>query len=160
MSNITLGDDVIDSRDVVKAYDDLEAQIDAFHEDRDERIEERDDLREKISQGNSLPADVVRLAEVLDEIESLTESIADARDEQRPWKGLQDELEGYGDWDHGTELVLDEYFTDFTKEMATSCYDIPDTWPHRCIDWEAAAEELKHDYTYAEVDGYKYWIRC
>lgn len=32
-------------------------------------------------------------------------------------------------------------------------------WPLRHIDWDAAAEELKQDYTSVEFDGVTYWIR-
>lgn len=46
---------------------------------------------------------------------------------------------------------------EFARDMAEQCgYEIPNTWPHRCIDWEYAARELMFDY--AEQNGY--YFRC
>ena len=63
------------------------------------------------------------------------------------------------DWIYGEQLIRGTYFTEYTKEMCEDVYSIPDTWPHRCIDWEEAAEQLKEDYTAVDFNGVEYWIR-
>ena len=35
---------------------------------------------------------------------------------------------------------------DFAIEMADGLCEIPQSWPHYCIDWGFAAKELMHDY--------------
>ena len=65
------------------------------------------------------------------------------------------------DWEHGVVLVRESYFTQFAQEFAEDLGRTDDAaeWPHNCIDWAAAAEELKHDYTGVEFDGVWYWVR-
>ena len=45
------------------------------------------------------------------------------------------------------------------RELAESCYNIPDTWPHRCIDWEQAADELCNDYSTIDIGAGTYLWR-
>ena len=50
-------------------------------------------------------------------------------------------------------------FEEYAEELASDCYDIPDTWPHRCIDWEKAARELAQDYSLVTFRGTDYYWR-
>jgi len=73
-----------------------------------------------------------------------------------------DELSPYlPDWEYGEELIRDTYFTEYAQEMAESIGTISSDaqWPLSYIDWERAADELKLDYTCAELDGVTYWGR-
>lgn len=73
------------------------------------------------------------------------------------------------EWEHGESLIRDTSFVQYTKDLIADCYDdIPtsgrnhgDRWPynHITIDYEAAAEELKQDYTTVEVGGVTWYIR-
>lgn len=77
-------------------------------------------------------------------------------------KELQDEAEGYSpDWIHGSTLIRDSYFKDYAQELAEDIGSIKgnEEWPLRHIDWDAAADELKQDYTSVTFDGIEYWIR-
>ncbi len=61
----------------------------------------------------------------------------------------------------------DSYFTAYTEELVNDCYEFPPKgmdggkWPfcHMTLDWDAAAEALKADYTSLEFDGVAYWGR-
>jgi len=89
----------------------------------------------------------------------------DASDEAKEFKGLQalqEEAGGYSpDWDHGTLLIRDSYFTEYAEDLAYDIGAVDDDmqWPLRHIDWEAAAEELKVDYTSVTFDGEDYWVQ-
>lgn len=64
-------------------------------------------------------------------------------------------------WTYGVTLIRDSYFEDYAQQMAEDIGAInrDATWPLNHIDWEAAAEALKGDYTSAEFDGVTYWAR-
>lgn len=75
---------------------------------------------------------------------------------------LEDEASGYSpDWRYGATLIRDDYFEDFAREEAEGLGMInkENRWPNNHIDWEAAADELKNDYTRIDFDGVDYWIR-
>lgn len=85
-----------------------------------------------------------------------------SKDEYEALKELENEFSGYGDWDHGETLILDSHFEDYAIELAeeTCCIENSNQWPFSCIDWEKAADELKHDYVSADAGGYTYWMRA
>lgn len=75
---------------------------------------------------------------------------------------FRDECESFPDWPYGLTLVRDSDFTEYARDYA---HDLDllsgrETWPHNCIDWEAAAEELQMDYTSVELDGVTYWTHA
>jgi len=70
------------------------------------------------------------------------------------------------DWEYGAQLIKDDYFTSYIKQLIKDCYEMPEglksgQWPyhHMKMDYEAAAEEAKQDYTTVSFDGVNYWIR-
>jgi hypothetical protein len=75
---------------------------------------------------------------------------------------LQREAEGYApDWNHGCTLIHEVYFERYAEELA---YDIgaiskDASWPSNFIDWSAAAEALKQDYTEVDFGGNSYLVR-
>jgi antirestriction protein len=65
------------------------------------------------------------------------------------------------DWLYGETLIRDSYFVEYARELA---YDIGVVttdmhWPLDHIDWEAAANALRGDYTGIDFDGVTYWTR-
>ena len=82
------------------------------------------------------------------------------------------------DWQHGETLIREDYFTEYAREFAHDVgmfyvpvdnhwgiererkRDLSQEWPFRHIDWEAAAEELKQDYTEVEFKGATYYVRA
>jgi hypothetical protein len=90
---------------------------------------------------------------------------ADYRDqsaELRDLQALAEKAASYAaDWAFGETLIRDSYFTDYAKETAEDCCEVPRdlSWPYTCIDWERAAQELQMDYSAVDFDGVTYWIR-
>lgn len=63
-------------------------------------------------------------------------------------------------------LIEDGYFEDYAREFASDIGAISNAasvsgsdWPANHIDWEAAANQLKEDYTSVTFEGREYWIR-
>lgn len=122
--------DIIDSRDIIA------------------RIEELEEDREACADG----------------IEELTAEQWDDEhgEELDALKSLAAEAEGYApDWHYGEALIRETYFEEYARELAHDIGAVNEDagWPGRHIDWEAAAVELKHDYTAVEFDGVTYYIR-
>lgn len=145
--------------------------------DRHEELtEERDDLQTTIDDAQENlndakdPTSGLAPEDVADAAEALTAAVAaladwDGAEELRALNELLDELRGAGgdhkyngDWYPG-ELIAEDSFVEYTEELARECYDIPDTWPHRCIDWEQAARELAQDYSLITFNGTDYYYR-
>jgi hypothetical protein len=77
-------------------------------------------------------------------------------------ESLRDQAKGYAsDWKHGATLIDDEYFTEYAEQLAgdIGAVDADARWPNNHIDWEAAAAELKGDYTAVDFDGRTFWVR-
>lgn len=100
----------------------------------------------------------------------------EAMDAEREWRdenseelaeleALLEEIGGYGgdhQWEgnwYPAELIAEESFPEYAEQLAGDIYSIPDTWPHRCIDWKQAARELKADYSMVTFRGTDYLYR-
>lgn len=82
--------------------------------------------------------------------------------ELRELRKIVEEIEGYAD-EHVRDVYLipEDEFPAHAKELAIDTGAINDNldWPIRHIDWRAAAEELKDDYTSIEISGRTFWYR-
>lgn len=65
------------------------------------------------------------------------------------------------DWKYGETLISEDYFTQYAEELADELglIDSKAHWPTCYIDWEAAAESLKMDYTSIDIEGRTYYAR-
>ena len=82
-------------------------------------------------------------------------------EELKTLKDFAEDLEGYGDWEHGETLIRKSYFVDYCRELVEDIGDFPSGLPsYICIDWEATARNLKIDYTEASFDGVTYYMRA
>ena len=119
--------------------------------------------------------------EEVSDLEALSEEVELDEDDVRRLAALQ-ELNEWGeenvtDWQYGETLIREDYFTEYARELAEDIgafhipadrfayhpqqdRDLSTEWPFRHIDWEAAAEELKQDYTEVEFQGSKYYVRA
>lgn len=71
---------------------------------------------------------------------------------------LADGEQEFEDWEYGVVLVPEDEFEDHARELAEDLgVTIPDQWPFRHIDWEAAADALKDDYSEIEIRGVTYY---
>lgn len=80
---------------------------------------------------------------------------------------VRDQAEGSPDWPYGEQLISDDYFVEYIKELIADCYGpFPQgmgsgewPWRHLKFDYEEAAEEAKADYIDVDFAGQTYWIR-
>lgn len=120
--------------------------------------------------------DVIDSRDVIERIEELTEAKDNAieeggnavdaweseyGDELKSLESLADEAAGCSDWEHGSTLIRDSYFTSYAEEFANDIGRVSGDmeWPLCHIDWDAAAEDLQQDFTSVEFDGVTYWVR-
>lgn len=157
-------DDVIDSREIIEAIEEIESEIEELEteiEDKDERLTELDDIEENEEQEWTIALSEERVALERGK-EEAQQGIETLREELRPFKELAEEAAGYApDWEYGETLIRDSYFETYAQELAEDIGAINKDaqWPNSCIDWEQAARELQMDYTCVSFDGVEYWIR-
>lgn len=127
-------DDITDSRDVIARLNELQ--------------EERDALVEGM-------ADDGEVAET-----ALNDWDDEYKEELDALVNLCDGCSIYdGDWTLGTSIIRDSYFTEYAKDLAADISGAMNAWPCNHIDWDAAAEELKNDYSEIIYDGDSYYVR-
>ena len=139
--------DILDSRDVIARFEELESEREALVE----AVEEVPDDSEEDPAG----------IELLNAQQALCDWDAEYRAEL---KALSDFIsEGSDEWRHGGTLIRDSYFEDYARELAEEIGATDEKAAHgrplNCIDWEQAARELQMDYTSADFDGVTYWYR-
>jgi hypothetical protein len=134
---VTNSADVIDSRDVIERIDELDSEIETL---RDE-------------------ADAAR--EVGELSDAMLGELEDLMSEMKALRDLQNEAESSPNWRHGETLIRDSYFEEYAEQLADDigAIDAKAGWPCNCIDWEAAADLLRQDYSAVDFDGVTYWIR-
>lgn len=68
---------------------------------------------------------------------------------------------GVEDWQYGATFISDDHFEDYAEELAydIGAIDRNASWPLNRIDWEAAADDLKIDYSSFTLKGVIYWSR-
>lgn len=82
-------------------------------------------------------------------------------DQQNSLQKFLDEIKDYvADWEYGETLIRDTEFPNYAAEFASDISNIDlDSWPATCIDWSAAADQLKYDYAEVQFDGISYFGR-
>jgi hypothetical protein len=134
-------DDIIDSRDIIKRIEELSGAFEAAGIDPKKLIASAEDYD---SQG---------LAED-DPAHDYAEELAILRE-------LESVAQGSGDWGCGETLIRETYFRDYAEQFASDigAVDNEAKWPLNHVDWDAAAQELKQDYSEVEFDRVTYYIR-
>lgn len=159
MSGFTIGDNIIDSRDVIARIEELTA--------------ERDALQDALDEATALLQEATGDAKRLDDLSDLDSDVIDAEKALAKWQDsdeateldaletLAAEGEASPDWRHGTTLVADSYFTEHVMDMLADIGDLPRDIPwYIVIDHEATADNVKADYFNIDLDGETYWIRA
>ncbi|RJQ46850.1 MAG: hypothetical protein C4534_02050 [Gaiellales bacterium] len=99
-----------------------------------------------------------------DSIGDNTVDLRDIDEEERPQWIAAVEATGY-DFDQVLEnepiMINANYFAEYARELAEDIGAISGDlqWPLDHIDWDAAAEQLKSDYTELEIEGSTYLFR-
>ena len=148
MSTLDLSADIIDVRDIIARFEELEEAREALRAEFDE-IEENECVdfdnweRNQIAYDEEEAQERVMLESLLAELNGM------GGDEQ--WRG---------DW-YPVTLIKESYFEDYAMELADDIGAVSKdaTWPNNCIDWEEAADMLKQDYSSLEMDGETYYTR-
>ena len=88
----------------------------------------------------------------------------DEQEELAALVAFRDEAQPYClDWQYGEALISEGHFQEYAGELADDLglysRDQSMQWPLNHIDWQAAADELKYDYTAVELMGTTYYVR-
>lgn len=70
---------------------------------------------------------------------------------------------GITDWEHGATLIPDDdSWVDYCRELAEDLGMVQEGagWPNNRIDWDAAADDLRVDYTSVTFMGTDYLVRA
>jgi len=149
---------VTDTRDLIEYKEYLESEIlDAYTDWAESHNEYKDEGIEDLE----IPYSFDEI-EFIDE-EAFTIGIQDTIDEYEAIRDFCQELEGYGDLEHGETLIAEDYFEEYAEELTKDCGYIPDNLPsyiENNIDWEGVADDLKLDYTEAYFEGIAYLMRA
>lgn len=159
--------DVIDVRDIIERFEDLESEKEDLETALDEANEAFDEVedtlesedpnhpdreagREKIAEAKgNLSTWIEENGEEFDELKNILEDL----------KGSGGDEQWRGDW-YPITLIRDSYFTDYAIELLEDCGDIPRNMPHYvAIDWDATARNIQVDYTSTKIHGATYWFR-
>ena len=136
--------DIIDSRDVIKRIEELESEL--------------QDSCEEYNEENGTSYDL----EAFLDLEDPDEMVGYDAEELKSLRKLAEEGEASPDWNYGETLIRESYFRDYAEELAEEIGAMPKDlkWPCNHIDWDAACDELKHDYLEVDFDGVTYFIRA
>ena len=175
-------DNIINSRDVIKRIEELDAErddlVDDFVQVRDKHEEAR--IAVQGAEDDKLLAvlhdkDIEKAQGVLDKalelVDEVREDFEEAEaalkewqeeygDELKALKTLADEGADYsGNWSCGETLIHEDYFVEYVKGFVEDIGDFPRDLPaYVVIDWEAIAENIKVDYTEIDFDGTTFLI--
>ena len=154
-------EDTIDSRDVIARIEDLKGDLESAYEDYETAYEEA--VEAKLLVGPKEDFDQW----VNEQADRATSDMYEEAAEYRALVALAEQGAGYGDWMHGDTLIRESYFTNYIEQLIGDCYELPKEmasgdwpWRHITVDYEAAAEEAKIDYTELDFDGETYLMRA
>jgi hypothetical protein len=76
-------------------------------------------------------------------------------------RAIVEDAESEPDWQYGVGFIPEDKFEDYAQELAEDigAIDRDAGWPLQHIDWSAAADALRMDYTEYEFDGVTYLAR-
>lgn len=158
MSEYSFTDDMLDVRDLIERYEELENDLSTITDLEDE-IESLDPDEDK---------EEIRIAK--EELESKKKELEDEQEEFEQLQEILDELKGNGgdekwrgDW-YPVTLINSDYFTEYTKELIVDIGYIQRDrdgglpwWIE--IDWEKTADNCKMDYTSINIGNEEYYYR-
>lgn len=147
---ITNTDDLIDIRDVIARFEELEPDLTNEYELSKAGEDAADSPRLSFDDWTDAQAeDGAEAAEYLRLKTLLEECCGNGGDEQ--WRG---------DWYPITLIrysYTELYARDFADDIGAVNRDV--SWPYTCIDWERATREFLMDYTIIEFEGVTYYTR-
>lgn len=147
--NNPINNTVFDSRDLIEYRDELEQElIDICNDIIIDEDLDRDDI-EDIDEAFTF----LEEEPYASEYDHKVEHCKDIRD-------FCDELEGYGNFEHGESIIHENYFEKYCEDLCDDIGAVSKENAHWVvIDWTATADNLKMDYTEAEFEGETYYMR-
>ena len=175
----------IDSRDLLARCEFLEAHYDDLKQAVEDAKEELEEAQTRVHEATNGDSAVLSVEAAVEAVVEAEKDLGEAEDELNAWDGgvyleLDDPRMPSGEYDEmltlreavdelgeqscrygDASLVSEDYFTDYTKELAEDCCEVPRDlkWPFTCIDWDEAADELKADYSTITLFGNDYYYR-
>lgn len=136
MSSIDRYNDMIDSRDLEEAIEELQGEL--------EGVEYNLETEQYEVNGVEMNSEYEELEKLIEFAQAFKESSSD--------------------YPYGAVAIRDTHFKEYAQEMAQDIGIVNnssnmDAWPLNCIDWDQAAEQLKGDYTPIEFEDITYWVR-
>jgi predicted nuclease with TOPRIM domain len=152
---IDFSENIIDTRDIIEKYEEIDNELTNSRE----RIEE---IREELKPlSRDIPDQEEDYYALKDELNDLEGYIEDLIQENLVLMDFVDKYEDeIPEFTDGAVLIRDDYFVEYAQQLADDIYDIEDSrWPFCHIDWDEAAEALQQDYAIVEIAGDVYWYR-
>lgn len=165
---------ILDTRDLNKRKEELEALRDAVTEAEEALREAKESFGESEREEPAITdegteawdewsAENDTLEEAVTDAESALEvAISDFTDDEKEELAELENLESeISQWRHGEAMIPESEFEDYARQFAEDIGAIPDDaqWPCTCIDWERAARELAVDYSTVTYQGTDYYVR-
>jgi len=138
---MTIGSDQFSS-------DEVDSRIDELESDMSELLEAFEELGDEAT-------DAVKAAML-----KLSDSDESDYEELLKLRAFKEEVGS--EWANDPQFISDGDFESHAEQLAQDLGAINNqnaSWPNNHIDWKAAAEELKQDYSSIEFDGVTYWYR-
>ena len=120
-------------------------------------------LTADVTDSRDIIARIERVESDLEQARVDGDDTADLEAELKALEAFADEASEYApDWHYGETIIHEDYFTQYAQELSDEL-SLGDgamaQWPFTHIDWEAAADALKADYSEVEFNGVTYYIR-
>lgn len=165
MSDLTLTEDIIDSRDIIARYEDLNDEYQFLMDELEDANETLDDYRKN---PDDLDSTLKSLEEFVEDAQNALDEFNSSfdKDEMDTLKEIIDECDHSNEFQHGCGLIREDYFVEYITDLIHDCYDFPEElesgqwpWNHASIDYESAANEAKSDYNTVEINGTTYYYQ-
>lgn len=148
---IDSSDEFINPRDVEVEADEYEDSIACKQEeinDIETQIQDLDDEDESYDDD---------LADLECQLENLKDELTGLEEEAEDIFELRSDCNNYA---RGDTLINEDYWVEYVQQMAEDIDGIDTSnWPYNRIDWEAAAEDLRMDYTTITWRGQDFYVR-
>ena len=120
-------------------------------------------LTADVTDSRDIIARIERVETDLDQARINGEDTTDLEVELKALEAFAEEASGYApDWHYGATITHEDYFTQYAQELSDELSPGDGEmarWPFGHIDWEAAADELKMDYSVVGFNGIVYYVR-
>lgn len=148
----------IDTRDLLKRKDELES-LKSTLEDARQQLKDAEQALADITpddDGEQIENDIENARDNIERAEA--DFGSDEEEELEELENLESEI---SDFRYGETMIPEHLFTEYAEQLAEDCgMKDANRWPFNHIDWDAAVEALKQDYTTVTYQGNDYLVRA